>query len=224
MRGSLARSARTAAALFGLVTGALALASVVTSALAAGSQLLALAPLLVLYAANAAVLAGASGVVLARGDAGRLGARVAGVLLGAAALGVVPLVALGSTGSAVGAVLPAVAAAVLLLSSAGDGGDRHGPERRDATWSGRWVLVVVALGALVWAGVGVAGMAVGDGGLAAFGSVTAALTLAGVHAALAAVVRRFPRATLGLVGALDATLGIGIVMKPRPELGLLLVA
>ena len=218
MRSTMARNARGVAAVFGLVTAVLALVSVGASIVAGGAPALALAPLFGLNAVSAALQALASLVVLVRGDQGRGAARVAAILLAGVALGYLPLVAVTSADAAAGGVVPATAAAILLVTSRGAPGTAGIAGRRSAMWLGRFVLAIVAVLAMAWAAVGIVGMATtaagGGSGLGLYTAVRAAIVLGVLHAALLFVVGRLGAVGFLAAGAADVGLGLGALVLP----------
>jgi hypothetical protein len=224
----MGRYARAAAALFGLVTGLIGLLELGASIAASGAYGLALVPLLLLSAAYSALLAVGSAAVLARGDGARMGGRVAGVLLAAAALAYAPLVVVTSPDVAIGAVVPGGAALILLVTTRDRNGSRAGQVVAGAARIGRVVLLGVGIAALLWSAVQLAGMAGGGpgSGLAGYGGVSAGITLAGVHAAFAVATPRFASGALLAAGALDVVLGFWAVPTGQifSALGALLVA
>jgi hypothetical protein len=224
----VAGSARTAAALFGLVTAVLAVARVGVS-LAAGEApyVLLLFPLVVLQLAHPVLLAATSAVTLVGGRRGRLAARAAGVLLAGTVASYLPLVVLTSAGVVIGATLPAAAAVVLLLTSRGSETPEQRLPRGSAGWLGRALLLAVTGVAMVWAAVALASMTGGGGParVTTYTGVAAALSLAFTHASLAVLVPWRPPVVLVLAGVMDIAIGIGALpTQPISELGALLPA
>jgi hypothetical protein len=204
------RYARTAAALFGLVTGLIGLAQLGASLAVASGLALALLPLILLSATSSGLLALGSGAVLALGDRARLGGRVAGVLLAGTVLGYVPLVVLSSPGVLVGAIVPALAAVILFVTTREHAATRDLAGLTPAGRIGRLLLLGVGAAALVWSAVQLAGMTA-DGsisGLGGYAGARAGISLASLHVALAVVAARFPGGALIAAGALDVLLGM----------------